>query len=93
MSVSHWKHAVGRNLRMRVAHSRRVLARREVIGRLIGKQRHRAIKQRHVDLLSLARPLAHQQGGLDCIGSPDPGREVRDRNAHLDRSTARLAGQ
>ena len=65
----------------------------EEVARLIGEQAHRAIEQRHVDLLALARARPHQQRRLHAVSRPNPGRQIADRDAHLHRMPGGFAGQ
>ena len=74
---------VGHHVRMGVAHAGRNLSREKVVDGLVRIDRHHAIEQRHVDVLSLAADVAMFQRSEDGRGRIHAREQVGDGDAHF----------
>ena len=90
--VARAQRLVGRRDPVRRAELVRRAAGRPQLGRLPDRERERALEQRRVDHLPAARALAGGERGEDPDGAEQPGGEVADRDAALDRVAVGLAG-
>ncbi len=68
---------------MRIAHASGRHTSGQVVHRLIGRDRHSDIQQRHVDMLAPAGRCALMHRRQNRRRGVDPGKDIRDRDAGL----------
>ncbi len=91
-AVLHRQHFVGRDIHMGIAHLNRRIAGNQIVEVLVAEYGNLRVEQRHVDMLALAGCFRMAQGGLYRDHRIQPGEDVGDRDAHLLRLAAGLAG-
>ena len=91
MAVGTLKHLIGCQVGMRVAHPRRRLAGGEIVHRLIAGDRHGAVKQCHVDMLTDAGLVTLMHSRQNRGAGIDPGKDIGDRHAGFLRLAVRFA--
>ena len=84
---------VGHDIRMRVAHPVRRLARDQIVHRLVGEHGHLRIEQRHVDMAALPVASRSAQRRQDRDRRIEAGEDIGEGDADLLRLAGGLAGQ
>ena len=90
-SVGGVKDLIGHHRWVAIAHTAGRLAGDEIARSLIGQHGELCVEQGTVDMLPLPRLLGMAKGHQDADGRIETGRQVRDRNAGLDRRPIGLA--
>ena len=74
---------------MRVAHALGHFTANQIIGILVGKPAHRAIEQRHIDVLTFAAGMAFVKRGHNAHRRIHAGHQVGNGNANFLRPATR----
>src|SRR5262249_41496544 len=88
VTVAGLEHLVRHDARMRIAETRWIFAGRQMGHRLVGKESHAGVEQRHVYPLPFAGHRTIGERGTDSNGRVHAGREVDDGNTDTLRTAS-----
>ena len=84
---------IGGNVGVDISRSCRVVARGQIVERLIGQHTHHAIEQSDINVLTASGLLALGKGGLYAYHAVKPCKNIGKGDTYFLRRTVRLAGE